>query len=133
MSDIIINKNLKQLLINHLAQKADVLFHFPSRSQYTCNRTYGRNSSMFLQNAGIYLTHHHPITLKNTITLIPGRYVLWLRPLAASSSPQRLGSIPQSTWQCNRLIIKYLGFVPSIIIPTGCIFFHLSGGGTSNK
>ena len=41
-SDIIINKNLKLLLINYLARKVDVLFHFPSRSQQTCNRTYGR-------------------------------------------------------------------------------------------
>jgi hypothetical protein len=38
----IINKNLKLLLINYLAQKVDVLFHFPSRSQNTCNRTYGK-------------------------------------------------------------------------------------------
>jgi hypothetical protein len=38
LSDI--NKNLKLLLINYLAQKVDVLFHFPSRSQNTCNRTY---------------------------------------------------------------------------------------------
>jgi hypothetical protein len=32
----------KLLLINYLAQKVDVLFHFPSRSQYTWDRTYGR-------------------------------------------------------------------------------------------
>ena len=44
LSDIIINKNLKLLLTNYLAQKADVLFHFPSMSQHTCNRTYGRNT-----------------------------------------------------------------------------------------
>jgi len=25
-----------------LKRKVDVLFHFPSRSQYTCNITYGR-------------------------------------------------------------------------------------------
>jgi hypothetical protein len=31
---IIINKNLKQLLINYLARNVDVPFHFPSRSQY---------------------------------------------------------------------------------------------------
>ena len=37
LSDVIINKNLKLLLINYLAQKVDVLLHFPSRSQYTCN------------------------------------------------------------------------------------------------
>jgi len=42
LSDIIISKNLKLLLINYLARKVDVLFHFPSRSQYTCSRTYGR-------------------------------------------------------------------------------------------
>jgi len=42
LSVIIINKNLKVLLINHLAQKVDVLSHFPSRSQYTWDRTYGR-------------------------------------------------------------------------------------------
>ena len=42
LSGIIINKNLKLLLINYLAQKVDVLFHFPSRSQYTWDRTYGR-------------------------------------------------------------------------------------------
>jgi hypothetical protein len=33
LSGIIINKNLKILLINYLARKVDVLFHFPSRSQ----------------------------------------------------------------------------------------------------
>jgi len=38
---IIINKNLKLLLINYLARKMDVLFHFPSMSQYTWDRTYG--------------------------------------------------------------------------------------------
>jgi hypothetical protein len=42
LSGIIINKNLKLLLINHFARKVDVLFHFPSRSQYTWDRTYGR-------------------------------------------------------------------------------------------
>jgi hypothetical protein len=42
LSDIIINKNLKLLLINYMAQKVDVLFHFPSRSQNHCNRTYGK-------------------------------------------------------------------------------------------
>jgi hypothetical protein len=42
LSDIIINKNLKLLLINYLTRKVDVLFHFPSRSQYSWNRTYGR-------------------------------------------------------------------------------------------
>ena len=47
MSDIIINKNLKLLLINYLAQKVDALFHFPSRSQYTWERTYGR--TVYLQ------------------------------------------------------------------------------------
>jgi len=44
LSDItcIINKNSKLLQINYLAQKVDILFHFPSRSQYTYNKTYGR-------------------------------------------------------------------------------------------
>jgi hypothetical protein len=42
LSDIIINKNLKLLLINYLARKVDVLFHFPSKSQNPCNRTYGK-------------------------------------------------------------------------------------------
>jgi hypothetical protein len=37
LSDIIINKNLKLLLINYLARKVYVLFHFPSRSQNPCN------------------------------------------------------------------------------------------------
>jgi len=37
------NKNLKLLLINYLSQTVDALFHFPSRSQYTWDRTYGRN------------------------------------------------------------------------------------------
>jgi hypothetical protein len=42
LSGIIINKNLKLLLINYLAQKVDVLSNFPSMSQYTCDRTSGR-------------------------------------------------------------------------------------------
>ena len=42
LSGIIINKNLKLLLINYLARKVDVLFHFPARSQYTWDKTYGR-------------------------------------------------------------------------------------------
>ena len=33
LSDIIINKNLKILIMNYLARKVDVLFYFPSRSQ----------------------------------------------------------------------------------------------------
>ena len=41
LSGIIINKNLKLLLINYLAQKVDVLFHIISRSQYTWDRNYG--------------------------------------------------------------------------------------------
>jgi hypothetical protein len=44
LSGIFINKNLKLLLINHSARKVDVLFHFPSRSQNTWNRTYGKTS-----------------------------------------------------------------------------------------
>ena len=44
LSDIIINKNLKLLVINYLARKTDVLFHFPSRSQHTCNRIYSTNT-----------------------------------------------------------------------------------------
>ena len=43
MSGIIINKNLKLLLINYLARKVDVLFHFPSGSQCNWDRTYDRN------------------------------------------------------------------------------------------
>ena len=42
LSGIIINKNLELLLIYYLVRKADVLFHFPSRSQYTWDRTYCR-------------------------------------------------------------------------------------------
>jgi hypothetical protein len=42
LSGIIMNKNLKPLLINYLARKVDVLFHFPFRSQYAWDRTYGR-------------------------------------------------------------------------------------------
>jgi len=42
LSGIIINKNLKLLLVNCLARKVDVLCNFPSRSQYTWERTYGR-------------------------------------------------------------------------------------------
>ena len=42
LSDIFINRNLKLLLINYLARKVDVLFHFPFRSQYTWDRTYGK-------------------------------------------------------------------------------------------
>jgi len=42
LSGIIINNNLQLLLINYLAPKVDVLFRFPSRSQYTWDRTYGR-------------------------------------------------------------------------------------------
>jgi hypothetical protein len=40
----IINKNLKLLAINYLARKVDVLFHFPSRSQYTWDITYGKTA-----------------------------------------------------------------------------------------
>jgi hypothetical protein len=46
LSDIIINENLKLLQINYLARKVDVLFHFPSRSHCTCNRTYGKTTYM---------------------------------------------------------------------------------------
>ena len=42
LSGIIINKNSNLLLINYLARKVDVPFHFPSRSQYIWDRTYGR-------------------------------------------------------------------------------------------
>jgi hypothetical protein len=42
LNDIILNKNLKLLLINYLARKVDVLFQFPSGSQYTWDRIYGR-------------------------------------------------------------------------------------------
>ena len=40
LSDIIINKSLKLLLINYLVRKVDVLFHFPSGSQNPCNYVY---------------------------------------------------------------------------------------------
>ena len=42
LSDIIINKTLKLLLINYLAPKVDILFHFPSRSHCTCNSTHSK-------------------------------------------------------------------------------------------
>ena len=42
LSGIVVNKHLKLLLINHLARKVDVLFHFPSRSLFIWDRTYGR-------------------------------------------------------------------------------------------
>jgi hypothetical protein len=42
LSGININKNLKLLLTNYLARKVDVLFHFPSVSQCTGDRTSGR-------------------------------------------------------------------------------------------
>ena len=42
LSDIIMNKNLKLLLINYLVRKVDVMFHFPSRSQNACKGTYGK-------------------------------------------------------------------------------------------
>ena len=42
LSGIIISINLKLLLMNYLALKVDVVFHFPSKSQYTWDRTYGR-------------------------------------------------------------------------------------------
>ena len=45
LSGIIIKKNLKLLQINYLTRRVSVLFHFPSRSQYTWNRTYGRTVS----------------------------------------------------------------------------------------
>ena len=46
LSGIIINKILKLLLINYLAQKVAVLFHFPSRLQYIWDRTCGRTVYM---------------------------------------------------------------------------------------
>jgi len=39
LSDIIMNVNLRQLQINYLPRKVDVLFSFPSRSHCTCYRT----------------------------------------------------------------------------------------------
>ena len=42
LSDIVVNENLKLFQINYLAGKVDVLFNFPSRSHYTCYRTYGK-------------------------------------------------------------------------------------------
>jgi len=43
LNGTIINKKVKLLLINYLARKVDVLFHFPSRSQYTWDGNYGRS------------------------------------------------------------------------------------------
>jgi len=42
LSGIILNEHFKLLLINYLAQKVDVLFRFPSGSQYNWDGTYGR-------------------------------------------------------------------------------------------
>jgi len=41
--DIITNKNSKIFPTNYLARKVDVLFHFPSRSQCTWDRTYDKS------------------------------------------------------------------------------------------
>jgi len=49
LSGIIINKNLRLLLINYLALKVDFLFHFPSKSQYTSDRTYGKTVYIHVQ------------------------------------------------------------------------------------
>jgi hypothetical protein len=49
------HNSLKLLQINYLARKVDVLFNFPSRSHYICNRTYGKTRNMFMthnQNGG---------------------------------------------------------------------------------
>ena len=48
LSDSIINERLKLLQINYLAQNMDVLFNFPSRSHYTCIRTYGESRYVFV-------------------------------------------------------------------------------------
>ena len=42
LSDIIKNENLKLFQINYLARKVDFFFNFPSASQCTCNRAYGK-------------------------------------------------------------------------------------------
>jgi hypothetical protein len=39
LSDIVINKYLKRLLIKYLARKVDVLYNFPYKSKYTRDRT----------------------------------------------------------------------------------------------
>ena len=51
LRDIIINKNLKLCLINYLARKVDVLFHFPSRSQNPGNRTYGKTMYIYVSKS----------------------------------------------------------------------------------
>ena len=48
LSGIIISINLKLLLMNYLALKVDVVFHFPSKSQYTWDRTYGRSVYIYI-------------------------------------------------------------------------------------
>ena len=87
LSGIIINKNLKLLLINYLARKVDILFHFPSRSQYTWDRTYGRTvythihthtyimhtytyTHRFLHNAYIYINTYKCSYIHTYITYI---------------------------------------------------------------
>jgi len=55
---LIVNKNLKLLLINYLARKVDVLFHFPSRSQNPCNRIYGKTVYVYNVKQHIRLDVH---------------------------------------------------------------------------
>ena len=58
------HNSLKVLQINYLARKVDVLFNFPSRSHYICNRTYGKTRYMFMshkQNGG----QNHNIKIRN--------------------------------------------------------------------
>jgi hypothetical protein len=42
LSDIIINRTFKLVLINYVSLTVDVLFHLPSRSQNPWNRSYGK-------------------------------------------------------------------------------------------
>jgi len=49
LSEIIINENLKLLQINYLVRKANILFNFPSRSHFTCNKTYGKARYIVLE------------------------------------------------------------------------------------
>jgi len=56
LSGNIINKNLKLLVITYLARKVDILFHFPTRSQYTWDRTYGRTVYINISVGSVNIT-----------------------------------------------------------------------------
>ena len=56
LSGIIINNNLKPLLKNYLARKVDVLFHFPSGSQYTWDNLLQNCVQDALQTKGTDIT-----------------------------------------------------------------------------